>query len=714
MRNICKLYVLAALIMVGSLHAAAQQPMKQAGKPTGNLNLREGLQNRDNSAPTVTSISGTTVSLLGAALWTHMNDVAVVGNYAYCVMNEGLMIMDITTPFSPIIVKYVLLPGRADAVNAGYTSDGGIAISGDFAYVSGGKAGMYVVNITVPGAASVVGHCSTRLIARDLAVTGNVACVADADSGLQIIDISTPSSPTLVGTYRGYAYAVAASGNYAYLSQYYGGMKIIDISVPASPTVVGSYSSSLYGLTVSGTYAYLARGTLLEVVDVSNPALPSFTSSIPLPSTAWDVAVAGGYAYLAGGSSTPSLMIIDVSNPLAPATKGTWDVYSHGGGVYHLAVSGNQAFVPEQRYGLNIVNVANANSPFPVGYCNTPSRLLSVTLSGNYAYVSTDYTGFWTVDVTIPASPIAMSQFSNNAYDAVVSGNYAYLTTYFGLQTVRISNPSSPFLMSTYVGGSGSGARVAISGNYVYYAQQILNVTNPSAPVLTGSHVYGLVTAVAGTHAYACAGSAGINIIDVSNPASPILAGNYNTPGTAFDVVVSGNLAYVADSNSLQIINITNPSSPTFVGSYTTAAIASRVSISGNLVYISEGAKGIQMINVVNPASPSLAAAYDSPSLAEATAASGSDVFLADFDGLLVLNVTQPCCTATTTGDVDASGSIDIADLTAMVDYIFSSVPFPGTCFLEQDVDKSGSIDITDLQGIIDYLFSGAALLNCP
>ncbi len=72
------------------------------------------------------------------------------------------------------------------------------------------------------------------------------------------------------------------------------------------------------------------------------------------------------------------------------------------------------------------------------------------------------------------------------------------------------------------------------------------------------------------------------------------------------------------------------------------------------------------------------------------------------------------CCTAGTTGDVDASGSVDISDLSAMVDYLFNSLPFPGTCFQEQDVDKSASVDISDLQALIDFLFNSVALPSCP
>jgi hypothetical protein len=47
-----------------------------------------------------------------------------------------------------------------------------------------------------------------------------------------------------------------------------------------------------------------------------------------------------------------------------------------------------------------------------------------------------------------------------------------------------------------------------------------------------------------------------------------------------------------------------------------------------------------------------------------------------------------------------------------MVDYLFFSGSL-GPCNAANDVDKSGSIDISDLQALIDFLFFSVALPNC-
>ncbi len=71
------------------------------------------------------------------------------------------------------------------------------------------------------------------------------------------------------------------------------------------------------------------------------------------------------------------------------------------------------------------------------------------------------------------------------------------------------------------------------------------------------------------------------------------------------------------------------------------------------------------------------------------------------------------CCTSPTRGDADASGSVDISDLSIFVDFLFYGLGFPADCFQEEDVDASGAIDISDLQVLIDFLFSGVHLPPC-
>ncbi len=96
-----------------------------------------------------------------------------------------------------------------------------------------------------------------------MAVTGNYAYVADGAAGLRVIDVSLPSAPAEVGFYDnpGTAYGVAVAGNYAYVSAGDAGLRVIDVSLPSAPTEVGFYDTAgifAMGVAVVGNYAYVA------------------------------------------------------------------------------------------------------------------------------------------------------------------------------------------------------------------------------------------------------------------------------------------------------------------------------------------------------------------------------------------------------------------------------------------------------------------------
>lgn len=75
---------------------------------------------------------------------------------------------------------------------------------------------------------------------------------------------------------------------------------------------------------------------------------------------------------------------------------------------------------------------------------------------------------------------------------------------------------------------------------------------------------------------------------------------------------------------------------------------------------------------------------------------------------------SESCCLGAIRGDYDLSGEIDISDLVALVNFMFSGGT-PSDCFEEADVDSSGGIDISDLIGLVDFIFSGGAEpMPCP
>jgi hypothetical protein len=167
-------------------------------------------------------------------------------------------------------------------VRAGSFETGGeamaVAVSGKYAFVAAGSAGLVVIDISDPAHCVRAGGLES-LWSKEVAVQGNFACVAGG-SGLHVIDISDPAHCLITGTYDSTDInSVTMSGPYAFIADYDGsyGMEIIDLSNPAHPVRTGALDEPTYatGVGVSAHFAFLLdRDGLLYVVDVSDLANP--------------------------------------------------------------------------------------------------------------------------------------------------------------------------------------------------------------------------------------------------------------------------------------------------------------------------------------------------------------------------------------------------------------------------------------------------------
>jgi hypothetical protein len=158
-----------------------------------------------------------------------------------------------------------------------------------------------------------------------VAVSGNYAYIADGPAGLQVIDISYPRNPVRVGGYdtAGFAYGVTVRSNHAYVADGTAGLQVIDISNPANPVRVGGYDTGGNAFGVSAIWSnYLGvadgNGGLL-VLDVSDPTNPKRVGGHDTSGTAWGVAMWDDHALVADAEG--GLQIFRVIPDLAPVWR---------------------------------------------------------------------------------------------------------------------------------------------------------------------------------------------------------------------------------------------------------------------------------------------------------------------------------------------------------------------------------------------------------
>ncbi|MCK4515108.1 MAG: hypothetical protein KAU31_07615, partial [Spirochaetaceae bacterium] len=117
----------------------------------------------------------------------------------------------------------------------------------------------------------------------------------------------------------------------------------------------------------------------------------------------------------------------------------------------------------------------------------------------------------------------------------------------------------------------------------------------------------------AGTYAYVADSVGGLVIVDVSVPGSAFVAATYPTPDSAYDVVVSGDYAYVMHNAGLTIVDVSVPSSPQLEGQIDTVLYGDDVEIVGGYAVVLgeySGSDGIHTIDIDPPSSPMVVDTY--------------------------------------------------------------------------------------------------------
>ncbi len=474
--------------------------------------------------------------------------------------------------------------------------------------------------------------------AGDVAVAGNYAYVAGF--GLQIIDVSNPVQPRHVGKFSETTsvQAIALSGGHAYLADFNMGLLVLDLSNPVEPVRIGDSREALregYAdsreITVVDQRAYVSgvgnnsSGLRLWIYDVSKPSLPHLLGTYASDSgTPVAIAIAGGHAYIAGGSSGApgslggaALTVVDVRDPANPRLAG-----SYGPGLWAagIALSGTRAYLTGLADAVTVLDISNPANPRRVGGLTAPFQGGSAALAeGVLAVAGWRQTG---------------------------QGHT--------LETVDLSDPVRPTLLGTAAlrGESIQSTRIFTAGSNVFVAAhweglQIFDVSQARSPARLGvKETSGSTSgvAVSGHHAYVANGTDGLRILDVSNPAQPVAVAHYGTSSSVQSVALAGNLALLGDAGwggpgeGIVVLDVRDPSRPAKVGSYRIepspfhlhTVISGRYAFVANTWYQASATGRLLVLDIADPARPKLAGSFNVEGYAQYVAVSGSHAFLVE------------------------------------------------------------------------------------
>lgn len=547
-------------------------------------------------------------------------DVDVVGDRAYLAdWGAGLQVVDVSNPDRPARLSLYNTPGQCF----------GVDVVDNLAYVADGTQGLQILDISDPANPIPMGSFATAGNAQKVQVIGTVAYVATVSRDLQLIDVSDPTAPTrlAVVAHTGDAVGLKVVGNIAYVAASTAGLHVFDVSNPAMPvrlaTVPGLGEAT--SVDVMGGRAYVVSSTGLHLLDVSNPAAPvrlgmaslivpgSFGGGIFLPGLPplyGAVRVVGKLAYVVNGRN---LLLIDISNPAQPTRLGTVPVGTDGQGVQ---VVDSTVYVADAPGGLRIVQARLAYSQ-SVTWTGTSESILA--LNTPHPLSATASSGLpVTLRVVSGPATLVNGQLTITGSGTVgVSAEQAGNTDYLPARAARAFNVRQ--LQFTEVGRidfTGAGQDMEVVGTRAYTLHpngfRIVDLSDPGNPAVIGNYQatpqFRRALAAQGTTVFMVAGSL-VEIVDASDPANPTLLAQFPVTGSATDVQVAGNLAYVSlfsasNRGGFLVLDVAQPANPVQIGAYEANGGAEVIRVAGGVACVAGPEMGLHVVDVSDPTAP--------------------------------------------------------------------------------------------------------------
>lgn len=297
-------------------------------------------------------------------------------------------------------------------------------------------------------------------------------------------------------------------------------------------------------------------------------------------------------------------------------------------------------------------------------YYLTGNEATDLAISGNFAYVSDNIYGMDVINISNPANPQLLFQTSGYSSQTIaVSDNIAYVGCVGGMKIYNVTNPANPVQIGFYnvttrqiyeISIFNQTAYITIPYTYPSYevAVNMVNITNPATPTFIGkidcSSVYARV-AVSGNIVCMADAGAGMRIIDISNQSDPhqtFLFREYGispqpTVINAKDVKIIGNYAYLSDTvRELIILNISNPYNPIPVSFTFNGGNSDGLDVHGNFVYITHFTQGFMIYNTTNTSAPVLLGNYHSGLQTTCISVVNDTAYLIDSNGLNIVTIT--------------------------------------------------------------------------
>lgn len=558
-------------------------------------------------------------------------DRAVVTTYEPWISKQpqrasgGLLVVDLSERDGGKVVAKLDTPGLARRVQ----------LSGDYAFVADGAAGVQVVSLKRSGRPEIVATIPALDSVNDVLLDEKRLYVADAEAGLRLYDVENPRRPIAVWTLDtpGTATDVEVYGDYVLLADRSGGTHFIDVSDLESPTIVTTIEDARgMFVSVAGDVAYVPislwvgppeywdRGTrLYDIRDPRNPILLSRIEELQ----AQDALVQEDVAYL---SVSGGIHLFNIADPTDPLYLG--EVRGRGNLGSGATLVGQRIFTVCSA-GLQVFGgVGYPRAQLSWRSDLTNADMWDVFVDGHSLYASAGefpgYVSRW--DITESHAPVRItsSGFPGWSRSMVAEREHLFVADVEnGLHVYDITG-SSLIRIKTIQTPAGCWD-VTAHGDYLYVGGQedglhILRAFGEGAleDLMTVNFPRAGEVATSGDRGFVKVDHELVEM-DISDPEAPVVVGSTELPpGDAnyWGLVLSGDYAYMVRNyfytGSLVVIDISIPGRPVVVSqAVVSGGRASDIQTLGDYAYVST--LGFDIFDVSEPAQPRIVGGINHP-----------------------------------------------------------------------------------------------------
>ncbi|MCO5260719.1 T9SS type A sorting domain-containing protein [Brumimicrobium aurantiacum] len=187
-------------------------------------------------------------------------------------------------------------------------------------------------------------------------------------------------------------------------------------------------------------------------------------------------------------------------------------------------------------------------------------------------------------------------------------------STTSGIQFIDVSSPSSPTPTASLGNPASFPMAIEVDGNYAYFGGgmnpyfMIADISNINFPTQVGitTNLSGTAydIALSGNYAFMPTSSSILYAIDITNKTTPSVVSSINLGSFSQGIAIQGNYAFVGTNAGLQVIDISDPLNMTIVTTFGGGYAQIAADLANNRLFVSKTASGFDAIDISDPTNP--------------------------------------------------------------------------------------------------------------